>query len=339
MRSKADMSIFAWELPTSVLAPHMLHPRPGDPHPSSLVTGVLAHSPADFINAGDITSVAGRPSQEFSTTNVGIKIHAPLYLDAHRTALLLPLNCTRDKSMNTLSIRLLHLGDQCYLRLDPFSLHPQNPDTIPADLSTNRYLLPDHNTVSHSNKRWKLLGRIKSLTWAAFLQVLPSVQDSYTHSPWPLDYYDCVEESFFVGSKQLQDICCIKLGIRLPRQTWPIILLAAGWSDVLGSLQFGILPAQDYGESIKRVQDEAGRFHYDRSTFLRKLKYNNIPRKTSLYYTLPTTKDIVVVRANPKKHLSKKREFKIRGWSIVFSVETYSQGAAPAIERLEWVVM
>ncbi|KAJ4993729.1 ankyrin repeat-containing protein [Stagonosporopsis vannaccii] len=337
MRSKADLSILAWQLPYAFES-SIPNPGPRGAHRSTMLTGVLALSPDDFEHATDFTSVANRQVQEFSATNVGIKIRARLYLDAREHTLILPLYCALDESGNILSIRLLHVGNQHYLRLDPFSLYLHKLDTLIADQPLERYLLPDHFLASGSHKRWESLEQIKVWTRTSCLQILPFHHESHVYDPWPLEWYDRAEQAFFVDEDQSRDMCCVKKLISLPQgQKCAIILIATGWSDELSNPQFGIALTNLHESTISNVQDRACKFHYDRRAFLNDLKYNGVPRVMSLNITLPETNEVANVMAHPTRHPSDKRNYRDWGWSVTFSVAVNPSDTARGIRNLEWI--
>lgn len=92
IKNSNDVSIFAWQSSGKVMEtydeeqPYHLKHR--------FSSGLLARSPRYFKNSGHLKVDKSSRADEFAITNVGIRfVDAPLFLDASRGALILPLNC------------------------------------------------------------------------------------------------------------------------------------------------------------------------------------------------------------------------------------------------------
>lgn len=141
-----------------------------------------------------------------------VSICTRLYLDIIEYTLILPLSCALDESGNINSIILLHLGNRHYLRLDTFSLYLHKLDTVPAEQSPEKYLLPEHSLISGSHKPWESLNQIKVRTRLAYPRILPFSRNPHVYNPWLLELYDRAEQPFLVSEDQSRDTCCGRTG-------------------------------------------------------------------------------------------------------------------------------
>ena len=73
-------------------------------------------------------NIAGRHVEEFSISNAGIKLRSGVYLDLHSRTLILILQRAADLSGKILALRLLHLGNQHYLRIDSSKIYACSPE-------------------------------------------------------------------------------------------------------------------------------------------------------------------------------------------------------------------
>jgi hypothetical protein len=121
IRTCSDLSILAWTDST-------LEYRRKES--SDIHCAVLAESPADFSAAGPIHGLRNTGSVgEFSVTNRGMKLYSPINLmwdeDSKKNSYVLPLHC-RSASGANLGIRLRKIGDERFLRQNPWSLVEYN---------------------------------------------------------------------------------------------------------------------------------------------------------------------------------------------------------------------
>lgn len=158
IRSTADLDIFAW---------HFQYPS----YRETRIAGFLAESPADFGLCGELINASGDRVPELPKSNRGIKLCARLYLDTRNGVLVLPLQCENGSTGQDVGVQLLNLGNQRYLRSDPYKLHMLERSDLVADRPRDRYLLPRHTTSSGSLEQCVSMERIKARTRASRLDI------------------------------------------------------------------------------------------------------------------------------------------------------------------------
>lgn len=112
-----DLTLFAWQ------ADHLSFE-------TTPYRGILATSPKDFANSGNIVSSTNtRNNPEFAMTNKGLKIEARLGR-GHGNSVLMWLNCHRSSmERNPISIFLVDVGGKVFVRDLPHRLDTHNSGT------------------------------------------------------------------------------------------------------------------------------------------------------------------------------------------------------------------
>ncbi|TWU70972.1 hypothetical protein ED733_001703 [Metarhizium rileyi] len=110
MKESNDLTLFAWQAEL------------GD---SASYRGVLARSPREFANAGDvISSTSNKSNAEFAMTNKGLRIQSALSRGPCNS-LVMPLNCHQGTGgHNPIGIYLVDIGGGVYVRDLPQKLAP-----------------------------------------------------------------------------------------------------------------------------------------------------------------------------------------------------------------------
>lgn len=348
MRSTADLSILAWRLPGPFNVEQ--HSLDGPELHPEVLTSVLAPSAAYFRYSATFVNTAKHGMREFSISNVGIKLNARLYLDCKTRWLMLPLQCASTSSKQNLAIRLLHLGEQRYLRVSPLRIYPCGLDL--ADLPLDRYLLTRMPLVDLPTDKYLLTrmpwGRSKlqhSLmsmadtkldTRTHLVQILPLRFVNFIFNPWPAGHYDRSDQTFFVGRDYTRDMCTIDIRIWFPPHEGLVLrLIALGWSSTILPPQFGLVRRDENGSTLDAIQDQVYQWHQDTEYFLQELQSERVPRVMAVPIELKTQNKIHIVSIRAERH-TKSQVCRNDYFTISLSVDTFHKAEVPKIEQLQW---
>ncbi|KAF2662203.1 HET-domain-containing protein [Lophiostoma macrostomum CBS 122681] len=138
MKETTDLTLFAWQAETYITG-------------AVRYRGVLANSPMEFSNAGDIVSNTNpRNNPEFAMTNKGLKIQTTLTRGLGNTRFM-PLNCYRQTTshdfIGILGINLVSIGGGVYARDLPHRLASQLSEG--ADQGETIYILKHATHLQH----------------------------------------------------------------------------------------------------------------------------------------------------------------------------------------------
>lgn len=166
-----------------------------------MVTGPLARSAADFLQCNNIASFPEDESREFSISDMGIKLHARVYLDPVARTLLLPLQCATYVDDEEIAISLLYLGQHRYLRINPHQLYAFTPKIVFADVPVDGHLLRKPTlglSVPREPSLWPTLQSVRLSTRHSLLQISRFYDTPVVFKPWPTGWYDHALHTFFV---------------------------------------------------------------------------------------------------------------------------------------------
>jgi hypothetical protein len=162
IRSTADSSIFAWKLPPlqrgkqidMLGLPKVFDSEADEVYATSnVLSGVLAHSPQEFYDCRQYTWVTPARLQEFAMTNIGVRTRSRLlhyYGKIRDRFFILPLHCNNTQGLS-LGIHLRQVGEERYLRQNPWNLVRYKTDNIVPWPLSERYLyttFPKHQLWS-----------------------------------------------------------------------------------------------------------------------------------------------------------------------------------------------
>jgi hypothetical protein len=350
IRSTADLSIFAWNLKmerkTKQSKTEESKEKPEDvsPQKTGMLCGVLAKSPAAFLDCSAYMSSQQGRLREFSLTNVGVKIRAQMIArrlgENGAEGCVLPLNCT--VGGRTLGLRLRQVGYDEYLREDPFTLFEcsERANRLrPAErllltaLPKETFpptLLMEHQTKVLPSRRTHMLRIVAQ-------------KDVVPQDPWPADRYDIEDQAFFVSGDFGRDFGTVDIDILIQSakpqpsaSSWvQFRFCALGWSSKDSNVaQFGIV---DVEQSFVWREIRPQMTEWDRNSKLLAyfLNLHGIPKTTTVRYSLPKLGCVAHVtfvtklEHNPKMCLN-------RFWTIKFSYTLHTAGAEPHISQTQW---
>lgn len=347
IRTTVDLSIFGWKLqpPPSAFASQGFLAS----HPShlgeSLLCGVLAHAPKDFLDCGSLVGgVDGL--REFSTSNIGIKIRTRMHLrwleGNEGPTYILPIAV---QHRDYIGIKLRQVDHEQYLREDAHMLvdYRDGACTVPP---VERYLLTRLPRVPGlSQHRCNLARVILKQKRFFLLQLKPQKQpgcDMALSDPWPLHRYDHRDLAFFGPEDSKRDFGIIKLTttIQLPLQynkvfTTQIQCLfgAFGWyGGTPEEAQFTLIEAKPYEVSFAAIQPGISDWDQDSNYFIRKLDDVGIPRQTGVVSILDKMNACIFVTFEAEKTDGPAAV----SWSVEFSCKLYPMGECPEVEQQPW---
>lgn len=151
IRESSDQSIFAWKAADArlYLAERAEQNRIQDKELATWTSGMLAGSPADFADSGDIVRLNNRSSQSmpYAMTNQGLQITLRLLKDTQPDMFMAFLDCadrTREQTSVQIVLQRDFNTDDQYIRVNPQELfHVSSPTVIKehqADRSTGEYV-------------------------------------------------------------------------------------------------------------------------------------------------------------------------------------------------------
>jgi heterokaryon incompatibility protein (HET) len=191
IRSTADLSIFAWNLPADIQC---------TPNPKGQsCCGVMAESVIAFAGSISIVENTTSLTNEFLTTNIGVKIQERLLIQRtnqqkNNSTYVLSLKC-RNNKQKTVGIRLKKCGPEQYIREDPWRLVEM--DDLPTLQPKIRYLIIEL-PPPYVTDNWKILNLSKFINQKrqTILHIkFPAPLSK--KSCWPEDEWDDTESLFF----------------------------------------------------------------------------------------------------------------------------------------------
>ena len=338
MRSTADLSILGWrrlETPYDAKCTDYI-----ENPPVTLQSGVLAQSAANFLNCGSDELAAEDTLQEFSITNMGIKIRTKLYLDRKSRKLMLTLrgdNCGyKSGDSHKLAIWLLHLGRQRYVRVEPDKIFAYEPQEVEADLPIERYLLtklPEFFTYDLSSSTWKARAnpRVHSLQISSF------GDGTALSSPWPSNYYDRADQVFFSNEGSTQDLATMVVSLCLPHNSnFVVRLIALGWAGGVDEPRVGLVRDDDHGTTLVRLQEQMEQWDNSSKQFASRLDLHRIPRTITIHEIWHETGEAFVITALVQMKCPTSESWSSRHYKVTLVVGLCGGEDVPVIQPLSW---
>lgn len=339
IRSTSDLSIFAWKDP---------RPPPSEPG-ARVLCGILAESPAAFSGCGSFIRNAVTNPNEFSISNIGIKIRGQIVSQRrsanHSFCYVLSIN-GKSGSGKPLGIRLRKVGPDLFLREDPWTLLESDMPLGP-NAPVERYLLTKWPTSILNNSMFVDVHTMIRRVRQTVLQIkLPPEITIYGAWPWPR--FDDEDQLFFTagdsqedfGSLRLTTRFTIELGGRDRTVVLESMFYAVGWSS-LGSrrLQCTLIDYQDSASKVNELQFGISHWDNDGTTVLDQLAYHKFPKQCAVRSKLPRTKCTAIVSFKPQL-VDDLSICANKFWSIEFSCEIYKNDDLPpvSLEQGDWVL-
>lgn len=338
MRSTADLSILGWRRLKTPFEANRTNYIENPPY--SLQSGVLAQSAADFMNCGSDEFAAEETLQEFSITNMGIKIRTKLYLDQKSRKLMLPLrgdNCGyKPGDSHKLAIWLLHLGRQRYVRVEPAKIFAYEPQEVEADLPIERYLLtklPKFYTFDVPSFTWKVRPHHREHS----LQILPFGDDTALSNPWPSNYYDRADQVFFSNEGSTQDLATIVISVCLPHNDdFLVRLIALGWAGRADGPRVGLVRDDDHGTTLVRLQEQMEQWDNRSKQFASRLDLHRIPRTKTIHEIWHETGEVFVITVVVQRKCPTSKSWSSGHYEVTLDVGLCGGEDVPVIQPLSW---
>ncbi len=307
IRSKADLSILAWQCP-----------RPRLRHVDRwTLTGVLAQSPADFYNGGIVKRKYMSEVHEFAYTNVGIRTRLR-NLRALHCSYALQLNCYSAITGKRLAIRLRKVGPEQYLRSGPYDLLEYATSAFEERRPVERYLLTTIPSIPGVTDSLDTLARFQNADkLLSFLRLCP-VRIKLPPKVklvrmWPADRWDEQDWLFFVSGDPRWDSFQMDLRYKLTyvaesangtatakTATLDFTLYALGWSHTrfgaTSPASFGLISRQEYQETVDRVHQWILQEEPTTAAMYRMFTTVELPKLQLIRYDLPQSSRTLVVK-------------------------------------------
>ncbi|KAI4621110.1 uncharacterized protein J4E87_006738 [Alternaria ethzedia] len=311
IRSKADLSIFAWQC---------IKPPRVD---RWTLTGVLARSPQEFSNGHTVGRMYRRETHDFSITNVGIKtrlrnLWAPDY------GYVMQLNSYSGLTGKYLALRLRKIGPEMYLREGPYDLLEYATGAFSERRPVERYLLttipviPRFSERLDPSARFQHAGKLLRFMRRSPVRVkLPSTFKLM--KIWPADRWDEEDRLFFVSGDSRWDTFQLDLEYELSHKakqadgtligkttTLEFTLYALGWShiqlDSIDRASFGLVSRLEYATSIDKISRWILEDEPTTATISKWLGAARIPRHQWIRYDIPQTDHSLVIKIESTLH-------------------------------------
>ncbi|KAI4714085.1 hypothetical protein J4E89_001535 [Alternaria sp. Ai002NY15] len=305
IRSKADLSIFAWQC---------MRPPGVD---RWTLTGVLAHSPKDFVNGHIVQRMYGREAHEFSFTNVGIKTRLR-NLWAQDYGCVMQLNSFSIETGKHLALRLRKVGPEMYLREGPYDLLEYATGAFHERRSVERYLLtaipaiPRFSDWLDPSVRFQHAERLLDFMreFPVRVKLPPEVQ---LVKMWPSDRWDEEDRLFFVSGDSRWDSFQLNLRYELTYDakspdgtvteattTFSFTLYALGWShiqlDAVDRASFGLVDCLEYGPTVDKIHRWILDEEPTTASISKWFAKEKMPRNQLIRYDIPQSPRSLVIK-------------------------------------------
>ncbi|KAI4949401.1 hypothetical protein J4E91_005140 [Alternaria rosae] len=311
IRSKADLSIFAWQCP-----------RPPGIDRWTL-TGVLARSPKDFFNGHLVERMYRREAHEFAITNVGIKTRLR-NLWAQDYGYVMQLNSYSAVTGKHLALRLRKVGPEMYLREGPYDLLEYATGAFSERRPVERYLLtaipaiPRFSEWLDPSARFQHAGRLLHFMRQSPVRIkLPSTFKLM--KMWPADRWDEEDRLFFVSGDSRWDTFQLNLQYEFSyvakssdgtvtekATTLEFTLYALGWShiqlDAIDRASFGLISRLEYAESIDKIHRWILEEEPTTAAISKWFAAEKIPRHQSICFDIPQTPRSLAIKIESTLH-------------------------------------
>jgi len=311
IRSKADLSIFAWQCT----------PPPGVDEWT--LTGVLARSPQDFSHGHVVERMYRRETHDFAITNVGIKMRLR-NLWAPDFSYVMQLNSYSAVTGKHLALRLRKVGPEMYLRKGPYDLLEYTTGAFSERRPVDRYLLtsipaiPRFSEWLDPSARFQHAGRLLSFMRQSPIHIkLPPTFKLI--KLWPADRWDQEDRLFFVSGDSRWDT--FQLDLRhetsyvvkssdgtLTDKTMTIdfTLYALGWShiqlDAKDRASFGLISRLEHWTSVDKIYRWILDEEPTTAAISRWFRAEQMPRHQWIRYDIPQTARSLVIKIESTLH-------------------------------------
>jgi hypothetical protein len=333
IRSTADLSIFAWRMPSATRNTRGPNDR--------VFCGILAKAPIDFASCASIVTKLNHGRREFSVSNIGVKIHVQMLSKRlpgeHAARYVLSLTCS-SAPQQSLRVRLRKCGPDQFIREDPCTLVQYTEHLLP-NAPRESYLLTElPETNLHPDSDMCLF---IAQTRSHVLQIrLPPEMSIYDE--WPLGRFDDEDQLFFVSGDSRWDSSTLRLrggfGQRETQVDLVCMFYAVGWSALtLSSLQCTLVDYQSFTTQLNEVQSHLAAWDPGRRQVLKHLIYNNIPRSSLASWKIPGTKTSALISFTPTL-ISDPSICRNKFWRIEFSCKLCETDNLPRIQHEKWIL-
>jgi len=311
IRSKADLSIFAWQC---------TQPPGVDRWP---LTGVLARSPQDFFNGHVVERMYRRETHDFAITNVGIKTRLR-NLWAPDFSYVMQLNSYSAVTGKQLALRLRKVGPEMYLRKGPYDLLEYATGAFSERRPVDRYLLtsipaiPWFSEWLDPSARFQHAGMLLSFMrqYPIHIKLPPTFK---LIKLWPADRWDEEDRLFFVFGDPRLDTFQLDLQHEISYVvessdgtltdktiTIDFTLYALGWShsqlDAKDRALFGLVSRLEYATSVDKIYRWIVDEEPTTATISKWFAAEKMPRHQWIRYDIPQTDHSLVIKIKSPLH-------------------------------------
>jgi hypothetical protein len=339
IRSTADLSIFAWRMPSATRNTRGPNDR--------VFCGILAKAPIDFASCASVVTKLNHGRREFSVSNIGVKIHVQMLSKRlpgeHAAHYVLPLACS-SAPQQSLGVRLRKCGPDQFIREDPCTLVQYTEHLLP-NAPRESYLLTElPETNPQPDSQVFDMSRFIE-TRSHVLQIrLPFEMGIY--NAWPPGRFDKEDLLFFVsgdsrwdsGALRLRGNFSAQVGQRKTKIELECMFYAVGWSALtLSSLQCTLVDYQSFNTELNDVQSRLAAGDTDMRQVLQILIYHKIPRSSLASWKIPGTKTSALVSFTPTL-ISNPSICRNKFWRIEFSCKLCETDNLPRIQHEKWTL-
>ena len=341
--STPDLSIFAWCLPSGPHAPTTRSaPR--------TYCGILADSPAAFLECVDLLKVPHHTWRDVSVCSIGIKTNIQILREiipaTQGTRYILPVDCIRNERQGLLGVRLRKVGPHEYVRENPWALL-DSACKLYSMVVMPRYLLTalPSEYIDGSASRPRISREVLFQKRNHVLQMSAPTGFNILDT-WPSGIFDGEDQIFFLSAGLVnRDVCAIKFGLNVKAggsqrhkpSEFDFMFFAVGWASLdLSDLQCTVVDWDKYVDQLTAVESTIREWHETSKEVVETLQYYEIPKSpTVVFKSSPKTTRSVVVSFEPVMVCDEtvcRRPF----WRIKFSFEIMEGKRAPTPSRGRW---
>jgi hypothetical protein len=344
-----DLSIFGWKLP---LPDQRYHPR--------TYCGLLAKSPSYF--SGSEYPLRTRSLQDdFSISHHGVSFRSALHRRVEKReqgfSYVLGLFFSDLRlSFESLGVLLRKVGDDRYLRVDPWHFYAYGEYPLPTATSyATKYLLIrppapvvwDHGGRPSSTPEWSTDDHIPVLRGHTLRIKLPP--NITITEVWPKANFDDEDQLWFmtdlIGTEHAWGMLHLSLRLNtsnVVHYSSPIecdcVFLVRDWTSInhneTSPIKCSVVSLATHQQLLRDIQTQATAPGFGSLQFMEALNNHGIGRMSPAIIWGPDIWDPMAVSFTCK--LERTRFWQQMCWTVEFSVQICPRENVPVVERVEW---
>lgn len=337
IRTTPDLSIFGWCLPAR-----------RDPHPDAgtrFLCGILADSPTAFTGCGSFGLLLTHNLAEFSLSNIGVKtrvqLQSTIIPGTQASCYVLPLHY-RNASRRPLAVRLRKVGEDQFLREDPWTLL-ECVEPLSLNLPRESYFFTQLPRMVTSPCPFISMDILMPQMRTGALQIkMPLLM--FLHDVWSWGRYDKEDQLFFVSGNANRDCGIIRLiGYAIVPNAantvfaFETVFCAIGWASTLAEeLQCSLVDSRTFANEIKEARIEIADWDAQRSQVLHILKVRKVPKFSVVAFDVPQTDKCVRV-SYTLRSIDQPSLCGNTFRAVEFSFEVIERKNLPPVKHEEWL--